>query len=104
MPLVIQDRNGRSCPVIVCDHCGRQISDARDGNYQWRLGMNDTDFGSRIYFTHKHCCQPFEDAHESENVLWGAMELEVLPIYLGNNLALKWNEARRRAITLGSIG
>jgi len=46
MPLIMQDCQGLSCPVVVCDHCGQQITDARDGNYQWRMGLKDTDFGS----------------------------------------------------------
>jgi len=103
MPLVIKDLDNRSCPVVLCDHCGQPINDAKDGNYQWRMGMNDSDFGSRIYFTHKRCCQAFEDDHDDEKVLWGAMELACLPIYLGNNLALDWNQAKRSAETRGSI-
>jgi hypothetical protein len=35
MPRVIKDLDNRSCPVVVCDHCGEQITDALDGNYQW---------------------------------------------------------------------
>jgi hypothetical protein len=103
MPLVIQDRDNRFCPIIFCDHCGQAISDAKDGNYQWRMGLNDTDFGSRIYFTHKRCCHPFEQAHKGNGFVWGAMELQCLPIYLGNNLALGWEAAQRHTDMLGFI-
>jgi hypothetical protein len=103
MPLVIQDRDGRSCPVVVCDHCGREIADAKDGNYQWRMGLNDSDFGSRVYFTHKGCCLAFEDDHSEDGFVWGAIDLPCLPVYLGNNLNLDWEEAHRSAETLGSI-
>ena len=74
-----------------------------DANNQWRMGLNDTDFGGRVYFTHKGCCQAFEDAHPEDGFVWGAMELSCLPIYLGNGLALDWEGARRSAETLGSI-
>jgi hypothetical protein len=103
MPLVVKALDNRSCPVVVCDHCGEQITDALDGNYQWRMGLNDTDFGGRVYFTHKGCCKAFEDAHPEDGFVWGAMELSCLPIYLGNGLALDWEGARRSAETLGSI-
>src|SRR5262249_7470771 len=71
VPLVTQDRDGRSCPGVVCDHCGEEIADARDGNYQWRTGGHDTDWGSRVYFTHKRCCPPFEQARPADDFLWG---------------------------------
>ena len=103
MPLVIKDLDNRSCPVVVCDHCGTQVADARDGNCQWRMGLNDTDFGGRVYFTHKGCCQAFEDARPEDGFLWYAAELECFHVCLGNNLALDWERARRRADTLGSI-
>jgi len=66
MPLVMQERNGRSNSVVVCDYCDQRITDARDGNYHWRMGPNDTDFGHRISFTQQHCCQPFEDSHDGD--------------------------------------
>jgi hypothetical protein len=96
MPLVIQFREGRFCPIVVCDHCGGPVSKATEGNYQWRMGLNDTDFGSRIYFTHKGCCHAFEQTHpDGPNFRWAAMELACLPIYLGNNLDLNWRSAHR---------
>jgi hypothetical protein len=103
MPLIMQDRDGHACPVVVCDHCGERIEDARDGNYQWRMGLRDTDWGSRVFFTHKRCCHAFEQAHPEEGFTWGAIELECFPVYLGNNLRLDWEAARRTAAMLGSL-
>jgi hypothetical protein len=95
MPLIV---DGENClPVVVCDYCLRPIPKADDGNYQWRMAYNDTDFdGSRIYFTHKACCHAFEQSHPPASD-WGAMGLDVLPIYLGDSLALNWKAARRLA-------
>ena len=103
MPLVIQAQDHRPCPIIICDHCGQPISDATDGNYQWRMGMNDTDFGSRIYFTHQRCCHPFEEAHWGDGFVWGAMELQCLADLPRNNLALDWEAAQRHTDMLGFI-
>ena len=36
MPLVIEERDNLSCPLIRCDHCAEEINPASDGNYQWR--------------------------------------------------------------------
>jgi hypothetical protein len=95
MPLIMKDCPDRPCPIVVCDHCGAQITDARDGNYHWKMGLKDSDYGSRIYFTHKRCCQAFEAGH-SKCFMWAAFELVGLPIRLGDNLALDWKVARRR--------
>ena len=100
MPLTIKFRDGRYCPTVVCDHCAEEITDAADGNYHWRIGLNDTDFGKQIYFTHKRCCDPFEVAHKGELFMWGAMELQCFPIYLGHNMAIKWGAAVRLAAIL----
>ena len=36
MPLVIQVNGPYAAPQVACDHCGELITDAKDGNYQWR--------------------------------------------------------------------
>ena len=35
MPLVIQFTGPYAAPKILCDHCGEEITEAKDGNYQW---------------------------------------------------------------------
>jgi hypothetical protein len=101
MPLIIREENNCSCPLVICDHCGQPITDARHGNYQWRMGKKDSDFGNRIFFTHKKCCKAFEDDHKEAGFRWGAIELACFPIYLGNNLAIDWNQARHIAELFG---
>ena len=64
MPLVIQFTGPYAAPKILCDHCGKEIMDAKDGNYQWTHedgcaeGQTTT-----LYFTHKACCDAFEHTH-----------------------------------------
>jgi hypothetical protein len=99
MPLIIENQRGRDCPVVVCDHCGRQIEDAKEGNYQWQ---HEGDNAGKIFFTHKACCWAFE-SKSGEREFWLSMELTCLPIYLGNNLNLDWRKARSTAELLGSL-
>jgi hypothetical protein len=96
---MIHEHEGRSYPVVVCDHCHEWIADATDGNYEWRW-QADTDFGSHIFFTHKRCCLAFERNRGLHLLAW---PLECLPIYLGSNLALDWMAAHRTARRLGEI-
>jgi hypothetical protein len=35
MPIVIREAGQFELPVVLCDHCGEEILDAREGNYQW---------------------------------------------------------------------
>jgi len=37
MPLCIRIEQTIHKPVILCDHCSQEISDAREGNYQWQM-------------------------------------------------------------------
>jgi hypothetical protein len=95
MPLRIRVKeDALHCPVVVCDLCGKEITDARDGNYQWKMVAAERPGGAVIVFTHKRCCHAFEEKNRA--AMWGAMEMECLPIYLGNNLRLDWPEAKRR--------
>jgi hypothetical protein len=91
MPLAIRYEEALCVPIVICDHCGEEIRSAADGNYQW-LGRDDRP--SRVYFTHKGCCHAFEKRHGG---FWGAIDLQLLPVYLGNNLGIDWKESRRMA-------
>jgi len=87
MPIQISMRDGICCPVAVCDWCHRPIERAADGNYEWDMHQ----ISSPISFTHKHCCRAFEAA--SPDVLYGAEELRLLPVYLERNLAMTHRDA-----------
>jgi len=102
MPLIIVQKGKYESPTIVCDHCGKAITDVRDGNYQFRFnpGGKIAD-GGKVYFTHKNCCHSFEQMNPGG---WGACELDSLFVYLANSLKLDWKKARERVALLDSIG
>jgi hypothetical protein len=95
MPLRILHDRGVDRPAGICDLCGAEISDARDGNYQWQVDGQGGWRDGEIYFTHKRCCEAFEERHGGCSVCY-AMEVDCLPICLGRNLRLKWREASSR--------
>jgi hypothetical protein len=87
----------------VCDHCGEQIESASQGNYQWRMRNDGSGTDGAVFFTHKHCCRAFEAANRGD-VTWAWGELACFPVYLGNNLQLKWEKAKETARLFASIG
>jgi hypothetical protein len=97
MPLLIIHDGSRSCPTVVCDHCGQAIDDAAGGNYQWRHGDGTVDF------THKRCRRDFERSRPGEG-RWLANELPCLPIYPANNLKLNEEAARALVARIDRIG
>src|SRR5437773_1314801 len=93
MGLQIQLEGGRYRPVVVCDHCGILIEDARRGNYQWLVGERARAGGENtIFFTHKDCCRPFEEAHGGRRA-WAWAPLSCFPIFLAANLNLDLQDA-----------
>jgi hypothetical protein len=96
MGLTIIPKGPVTAPVVLCDHCGEQIEEATDGNYQWR-----PEDGKTVYFTHKPCCRAFE---HTRGGAWCAMELDVLPLYLSNNLKIDRKRAEHRARLFALIG
>jgi hypothetical protein len=96
MPLAIRFEGNWCLPIVVCDHCEKEIRTASDGNYQWLWD----DKIARIYFTHKACCNAFEERHGG---FWGAIELECLPVYLVKNLEINWRQAKWRADFLSRL-
>jgi hypothetical protein len=104
MPIVMQVQGERSGPVVVCDFCGRTIDDVRAGNCQWIMGNDAADPGAAIYFTHKKCCHPFEEAnkhHEGKDAdgrhrMWGAIDLDQFLFYLENRTKFDREEAKKR--------
>jgi len=102
MPMVIRPEGQLDVPVILCDHCGKEIADAREGNYQWKMLPDGRSADRQLFFTHKRCCHAFEQANRGD-FHWAAMELQCLPIYLGNNLKLDWESAKKKADMLASL-
>jgi hypothetical protein len=102
MPLQIHYHEGQFCPVVVCDHCGEVISNAREGNYQWQASLSSEVPPAPIYFTHKHCCRAFEAARGGR-ALWMSIELQCLPIYLERNLKLDWKKANGLVDLIASL-
>ena len=91
MPLLIKELHGVSRPACICDHCGREILAASDGNYMWKDKGDGT-----IYFTHKKCCRSFETDGDTQTRVYGwmAIGLECLPVYMARNLFINWEEAK----------
>jgi hypothetical protein len=102
VPLRIQDEGGLDRPVVICDLCGAEITDALDGNFQWAFDDEGRLDGGEVYFTHKRCCHAFEQSNGGGGACWGAIGLECLPIYLGANLRLNWPAAARTAAWLAT--
>jgi len=82
-------------PVIFCDHCGKQITDAKDGNYEW-LVDDSGPIDGKIFFTHKDCCYAFEEANGGRGY-WYCDELLLFPLFVANNLDADMKEARKLA-------
>lgn len=77
-------------PIVVCDHCGKSITDALDGNCEW-AGTPPT-LGNRLalYVLHKHCSEAFE---QRRCIVLESMELTVLLPALAHRLGLRWERA-----------
>jgi hypothetical protein len=101
MPVVIKLKNNRSCPIVVCDFCGQEIEDVGDGNSQWKMEEAEEAAGATLYFTHKACCRPFEQANQGP--LWGADQLDHFMAFLAANTNLDWEDAEQGAWVLASL-
>lgn len=85
MALRIVTTEGRSRPQLLCDHCGRQIEDAKDGNYLWPMPEEGPEEPQPVLFAHKKCTPSVEARYEG---LMGAIELHELPPRLAANLKM----------------
>jgi hypothetical protein len=84
-------------PVVLCDQCELRIASATEGNYYWSPGEDSV---SNVFFNHKRCEVAFEREHSpGADTIWLSGELIDFPIFLGDNLALKWGDARKHAST-----
>ena len=102
MPLHIREDKGLTRPIVVCDYCLHEITDAADGNYQWKTDDNGAPTDGAIYFTHKHCCHKFEQTH-GDVLQWAAIGLECLPVFLASNLKVDWAKAKQTAAMMGEL-
>ncbi len=60
-------------PVVICDVCGRQVEDARDGNVHWFIEDGTFEvIGSRFYTVHKKCNRALDPLWEGL-MLWVEM-------------------------------
>jgi hypothetical protein len=94
MPLSVSHEGPLCRPVIVCDHCGEIIRDAKDGNYMWKPNDHQEREVFRMSFTHKACCHVFEQQRGSG---WFAEELAALPCFLLVNLNLTLAKSKAAA-------
>jgi len=98
MSIEIRQQKRQSCPIVVCDHCGQPITEATNGNYEWKMGGSGP-----VYFTHKDCCREFEEAHGG-TLAWNCCGLGVFSIYLDANLRVNREKEMERAAMLAQIG
>jgi hypothetical protein len=87
---IVVDDEGRHAPQAFCDHCGKRIERAEDGNYEWHAGQMAPGDASDLYLLHKACSYAFQETTGDPHQ---AAELVLLPIRLGNNLEIDWDEA-----------
>lgn len=87
MPIRMVSEKGRTGPRVFCDHCGKQIASAEDGNVEW-LPDDAESGGAEPFFTHKACCNAFEQSRGGKEAVWYASELNEFPIRLAANLQM----------------
>ena len=73
MPITIKLVDNRYCPFVVCDFCGKEIKAL--GNVEYVVDREGQPH-EPLYFTHKQCCGPFDNAHGGPGALF-AEELDV---------------------------
>lgn len=91
--VVIKRINGEDlfCPIIICDFCKEEISDAKNGNAQWMSGESGTVADdNRLFFTHKQCCRAFESTRGGRSLwMWESLSKAVFQLAMNLNLNLK---------------
>lgn len=89
-------------PAVICDHCGAEIMEGKQGNYEWVMDDDGKIKDGMIYFTHKECCYPFEMSHGGR-AIWYAGELDLLPLYMANVLKVDMKKAKEWARLLSGL-
>jgi len=82
MSLKIRILEGNSYPVIVCDHCGDTIKNAKHGNTVWREPLKHGRSEGQLYavqHTHKKCNWDFMHRRfpEPDDASWCWMSHEL---------------------------
>lgn len=85
MPIRIHNTGARSAIRIVCDHCGKVIEKASEGNVEWDISASSE--WSEVFFIHKRCSASFESAL-GQNARTASIDLTDLPIRLAANLGM----------------
>jgi hypothetical protein len=98
--------DGRTCPVVICDRCGEQITTGR-GNVEWRMGDPagpDVDPGTGFRIVHKPFdCRAAET--REERVEWFlSQELTHFLAYLIRNTGVDVDEANGSVDALLRMG
>lgn len=83
----MEHRGGLDCPTVYCDQCKQPIREARHGLYVWD-SLNPGEMAT----VHKGECDRRYEAVAGYGFC-GTMELFTLPIYLGNGMNIRWEEA-----------
>ena len=107
MPIEFYEEDGRSGPIVICDHCGKRITEALNGNALWmQHGKSHKGVEvRRIWFTHKACNHAFEASHPTDEYeIRGAIGLDMFVLYLMDNVCLDLKSAKKTAAVLDSIG
>jgi len=91
MNIRIKQKDGLTYIQVYCDYCDKLIDKADMALYTWDR-INDGE-ESEIYILHKGLCDKafHKEKRWKERSPW--LELRVFPVYLGNNLNLKWEKA-----------
>lgn len=98
----------RSHPMFFCDQCDMPIDDAGLGLYVWNPDLDGPHYTEgapeETYIVHKgRCDRELAKRLGCDENKSMSMEIQVLPIYLGNNMEINWQEARGVASDLGSF-
>ena len=89
-------------PMILCDHCFKEITEAKSGNIEWVWDNALEAEGAEPLFFHKHCSYAYKKKC-SDAPFRGWMELVQFPFYLVNNLNVEFKECERHAIRMAEI-
>ena len=86
-----EETKGQTCPVLVCDHCGQEITKAGLALYHWReVEYQPLEYSLRVY--HKGACTREVEAREraAGEMNFPCGEIDWLLGYLANNAQMDW--------------
>ena len=102
---VINDNELHAYPVIVCDECNKEITDAKDGNAIWREARFAHYAAEPKFYevkhTHKRCNHAFMNVRFREPAdhswVWMSVELQADLFMLLRNTNYNARDAKRVA-------